>query len=110
MGNLYSYFTNTRICDDYMGDKEFSIHIKIHSMEPPNLAEITEYLQYLNPVSSETTDKIIILRFNSAKKPILLRSDISGEIISNIVTDITKYCIINSVCDPYYVEASIYIT
>jgi len=110
MGNLYSYYTNNRICDDYIGDKEFSIHIKIHSMDLFNLSEITEYLQYLNPISSETKDKIIILRFNNAKKPILLRSDISGEIISNVVTDITKYCITNSLCDPYYVEASIYIT
>ena len=110
MGNLYSYNTNTRICDDYLGDKEFSIHIKIHSCDALNLAEVAEYLQYLKPVSCISTDKIIILRFNGAKKPILLRSDISGEIISSVVTDITKYCINNSLCDPYYVEASIYIT
>ena len=112
MGNLYSYYTTNKqikLCDEYIGDKEFNIHIKIHSFDSFNLSEITEYLQYLNPINSETLDKTIILKFNGAKKDISMRSDLSGDIICSIATDITKYCITNSICDPYYVEVSIYI-
>jgi hypothetical protein len=112
MGNLYSFYSSKplcqKICDDYVGDKCFYMHIKVHSEDTFNISEISEYLQYLKPISISTMDKTIILHINGAD--LRTRSDISGEIIGSISTDITKYCIINSICIPYYVEVSIYIT
>jgi hypothetical protein len=108
MGNLYSYNQIIKVCDDYIGNKKFSIHIKIHCTETVNLAEIAEYLQHWKPISIEVSEKIIILHFNDKVQSNTLISDISGEIISCVVSDITKHCIENSICSPYYVEASIY--
>jgi hypothetical protein len=52
--------------------------------------------------------KSIYLSYDRNKHETYLRSNITGDIISSIATDVTSYCIKNKICDPYLVEVELF--
>jgi hypothetical protein len=111
MGQLYSYFSPRRmLCSDYLDDTDFSIQITIHTLgKNPDYMPLVDYLQATNPALSYTYCKSVYLLYSNAIKYPMLRSNISGEIISSVSADVTRYCILNNICDPYNVEVDIYV-
>jgi hypothetical protein len=49
------------------------------------------------------------LLYNYKEKHPNLRSNVSGEIISTIAADVTRYCLMHQICDPYCVEVEIHV-
>ncbi len=111
MGQVYAYFnteTKRKLCDDIVNDSDFSLKINIFCNEPaPDYSDLLTYLQLTNPVISYCYAKSIYLIYSPKKKAPFLRSNISGDIISILSADVTRYCILNEICDPYCVEVSI---
>lgn len=111
MGGIYSYFYQDRrkkLCDDLIDDIDFSLQITIHTIGlTPKYIGLLEYLQATNPKLSYAYCKSIYLLYQPSTKTPTLRSNISGDIISGIAADVTRYCLTAGVCDPYYVEVDI---
>jgi hypothetical protein len=111
MGQIYSRSpTSKKLCDDILDDLDFSINITIHSMGKfPNFSSLVDHLQSTSPSLSYFYCKSIYLLYDSKNRHPTLRSNVSGEIIALIASDVTRYCIVNNVCDPYCVEVDIVI-
>lgn len=111
MGQAYSYFlteSKRKLCDDIIDDIDFTLHITIHSIGiTPDYSKLLEYLQSTNPILSYWYCKSIYLLYSPKQKYLNLRSNVSGDIISTLSGDITRYCLLNRVCDPYCVEVDI---
>lgn len=111
MGQLYSYFlpeSKRELCDDIVNDIDFALHITIRNIgKPPNYSVLLEHLQSTNPVLSYWYCKSIYLLYSPKQKHPNLRSNISGNIISTLSAEVTRYCLLNRVCDPYCVEVDI---
>ncbi len=109
MGPLYSQpETRKKLCDDIIEDTDFSIQITIHSLGKfPDFTELLGYLQSTAPSLSYSYCKSIYLLYDAKNKHPVLRSNVSGEIIALMASDVTRYCIVNNICDPYYVEVDL---
>jgi hypothetical protein len=89
-------------------DIDFTIRITIHSSDKINgYAELLEHLQLTSPTVSYTYCKTLYLLYNPRVKQPVLRSNISGDIISSLASEITKFLIVSSICDVYLVEVEI---
>jgi hypothetical protein len=51
-----------------------------------------------------------MLLYDPSKKTPLLRSNVSGEILSTLAAEVAICCIKNEICDPYTVDSEIMIT
>ncbi len=111
MGQIYSYLSDPspkKLCDDLIDDIDFAIHITVHNLgKTPNYVSLLEYLQNTNPVLSYTYCKSIYLLYSPSRKFPFLRSNVSGDIISALAADVARYCLLNHICDPYFVEVDI---
>lgn len=112
MGHLYSSLFISqqpiKLCDDCVPGDTFMASITIHSdgkMPPADaLSKVAEYLNHTRPVATYAFCKTIHLLYNNSIKYPLLRSNVTGEMISGIASDVVRFCIKNEICDPYYVE------
>ena len=111
MGQIYSRPpTIKKLCDDILDDMDFSINITIHSIGKfPDFSTLVDHLQATSPSLSYFYCKSIYLLYDYKHRHPTLRSNVSGEIISLISSDVTRYCIVNNICDPYSVEVDIII-
>jgi len=111
MGQIYSRSPiSKKLCDDILDDIDFSIYITIHSIGKfPDFTSLVDHLQSTSPTLSYFYCKSIYLLYDSKNKHPTFRSNISGEIISLLSSDITRYCLLNKICDPYCVEVEIVI-
>jgi len=111
MGPLYSKMpVSKKICDDILDDMDFSVQITIHSIGKfPDFTPLINHLQSTSPTLSYSYCKTIYLVYDVKNKHPTFRSNISGEIIALLASDVTRYCILNKICDPYYVEVDIMI-
>ncbi len=111
MGQLFSYFRSTqpkKLCDDLIDEVDFSLQITIHSQGAiPDYTKLLEHLQSTNPIVSYTYCKSVYLLYSPDIKFPFLRSNVAGEIISGIAAETTRCCLINKICDPYFVEVDI---
>lgn len=111
MGQIYSYFlpeSKRKLCDDIVDDIDFSLHVTIHNIgRTPDYSKLLAHLQSTNPVLSYWYCKSIYLLYSPKQKHANLRSNISGDIISTLSAEVTRYCLLNRVCDPYCVEIDI---
>jgi hypothetical protein len=99
-----------KICDDILDDMDFSVQITIHSIGKfPDFTPLINHLQSTSPTLSYSYCKTIYLVYDVKNKHPTFRSNISGEIIALLASDVTRYCILNKICDPYYVEVDIMI-
>lgn len=111
MGQIYSYLTpkeNTKLCEDFLDNCAFAVDITIHSMDKvASYADLLEYLNKTHPVLGYTYCKSIYLLYDYDQKYPRFRSNMSGDIISELSSDVTRFCITNNICDVYYVEVNI---
>jgi hypothetical protein len=115
MGSIISYAyatTEKKLCNEIILDNEtFLIKILIRCTEvvEKNIDDllILNALQETNPWISYMHNKLIYLLYDGNKQPWNFRSNISGDIISNITANITKHCIKNNLYDPYMIEVQI---
>lgn len=101
--------TPRKLCDDLVDDEtDFVVNIWVYAaVTPIDLRSTMEHLQHTHPLYSYTCNKNITLIYSSGKKPVRLRSNVSGEIISSLTYEVTNYLLKNRICDPYAVEVSI---
>jgi len=116
MGTTLSYFYNTekKLCNEMITDEQiFLIKVLIRSSEilDNNIDNrlILDLLQKTNPYLSYMYNKLIYLLYDGSKKEWNFKSNISGDIISYITTEITKFCIKNNICEPNIIEVQIII-
>jgi hypothetical protein len=111
MGQVFSYFLpakKRKLCDDILTGEDFSIQIIIHSLDRlVNYSSLLDHLQSTNPVMSYVHYNSLYLLYSPEHKLPLLRSNISGDIISSVSAQISRYCVMNKICDPYYIEVVI---
>lgn len=91
MGAIISYYypyKSNKLCDDVILDQPFKISIHIYTSEMPDIWFLYEYLkEQYKPTFSLLTNFDIELHLNTTAN---LKSNISGEIISFMSSDITK--------------------
>ena len=115
MGSLISNAyatTEKKLCNEIILDNEtFLIKILIRCTEvvEKNIDDLSilNALQETNPWISYMHNKLIYLLYDGTKQPWNFKSNISGDIISNITANITKHCIKNNLYDPYMIEVQI---
>lgn len=117
MGTWWSTGNNTqltttptkKLCDELIDNNaDIVISISVFAANTSvDLIGLMNFLQRTHPVYSYTHNKKIILIYSPKNKPTRLRSNVSGEIISSITHEVTKYLINYRVCDPYSIEVSI---
>lgn len=111
MGLIQSYWKNNesiKLCDDIIDSQQFMIVISIYSMQSiPEYNVLLEYLQNTGCIASYNYLHKIYLLYDPAKSDVVLRSNRSGDIISGLSSDITRFCIVKKLCEPYYVEVDI---
>ena len=100
MGSYFSKTKKNKLCEDIIEDDEdFLITINMHVMKPLSFCEpdiIMDYLQYTNPVLTYSYNNTIYLLYRPARKSPFLRSNISGEIISYLSSELTIFLIKNN--------------
>ena len=111
MGLFWSIDNKTKkLCDDVIDDNTtFIIKIAIRTHKR-DLSDVISYLQSTNPIVSYQHNKYIMLLYDPSKKTPLLRSNVSGEILSTLAAEVAICCIKNDICDPYTVDSEIMIT
>lgn len=113
MGHVYSYFlpdSKRKLCDDILDDLDFALHITLHNENTKiDYLPLLEHLQSTNPIFSYWNGKSIYLLYSPNQKHPHLRSNVSGDVISILAADVTRYCMINRIGDPYCVEVEIHV-
>lgn len=101
--------TSKKLCDDLITDEtDIVVNIWVYAaVTPVDLRTTMEHLQQTGPLHSYTVNKLITLIYSPSQKPVRLRSNVSGEIISQITYEVTGYLIRNRICEPYAVEVSL---
>lgn len=109
MGKYTSEILSRKLCDDIVHDDEdFVIDIWVYTTTSPvDLRSVMEHLQKTHPMYSYTSNRYITLIYAPNKKTAVLRSNVSGEMISGITYEVTSYLIKNKICEPINVEVSI---
>jgi hypothetical protein len=101
MGSYFSKTKKNKLCEDIIEDHEdFAITINIYTMKPLSFCEpdiIMDYLQYTNPVLTYSHNNSIHLLYRPDKKLPFLRSNISGEIISYLSSELTIFLVKNNI-------------
>lgn len=91
MGAIISYYypvKSNKLCEDIILDQPFKISIHIYTSQTPDLWPLYEYLkEQYKPCFSLLTNFDIELHLNTTAN---LKSNISGEIISFMSSNITK--------------------
>lgn len=106
MGGYYSAASRKLGADIISDSDDLVIDITIHTANhSPNLIPIMDYLQRTRPMLSYCYCKTIYLLYCSKRHH--LATNITGDLISMLASEITAYAINNHICDPYYVEISI---
>ena len=128
MGSTISYFYNTgryvyksvfdkngfdkKLCNEILFDNQtflITIIIRCNDNIEKKIDDLSilDIMQYTGPYISYMHNKLIYLLYDGSKQPWTFRSNISGDIISIITSDITKHCINNNLYEPYLIEIHI---
>jgi hypothetical protein len=108
MGQYWYSREPVKLCDDLVEDRDFLISISIHTINSHrDFSKIVDYLQQTGVSMSYTNGHSIYLLYSPSKQTPILRSNISGDIISSLSSEITRQCLIQKICDPHFVEVSI---
>ncbi len=113
MGTWRSTNNNTKkLCNDLIEDTDvFLIKVVIRSYNKlENGNRILDFLQKTGPAVSYQHGKFISLLYDASKKNVMLRSNVSGEILSTLSSEIAVYCIKSDICEPYMIDVEINIT
>jgi hypothetical protein len=110
MGSWWSY--KKKLCDDILQDSDtYLIRSSIRSHDKiVDSKYILNFLQKTQPVISYIHNRYIMLLYDGSKKRPVLRSNISGDILSTLSSEIAIYCIKNNICEPYTIDIDITLT
>jgi hypothetical protein len=100
---------STVLCDDLVYDEsDLTIKVFIYTnTQNINLVPLVHHLQMTKPVYTYSCGRNITLLYSPDKEPTHFRSNISGEMIVSIASDVTSYLIKNNICDPASIEVKI---
>lgn len=115
MGVMLSYLYGSaekKLCNEIISDEQtFLIKILIRCADviEKNIDDLSilDEMQKTAPWISYMHNKLIYLLYDGKKQSWNFKSNISGDIISNITSTITKYCIKNNLYEPYMIEVQI---
>jgi hypothetical protein len=97
-----------KLCHDIIKDNEdFLIIIRVHTLNNNSINVLLDYLQNTYPAISYINNKTIYLIYSNEHKHYRLRSNISGELISGLSSEVVLNCIKYNICEPYTLEVNI---
>ena len=115
MGNISAYLYNSSshqldLCDDLIEWQDVKLHIHIRSgvsISQSNRKRILEYMQYTKPSFSYMKHNSIVLLYDQKTKPPFFRSNVSGDIISHISSELSIWIIKNTSIDLQMIDVNI---
>jgi hypothetical protein len=105
----YSVVSPSRkLCDDIIKDNdEFLITVHIRTLNDCKIDMLLNYMQNTGPCISYIHKKTMYLIYSNKYKQYRLRSNISGELISALSSEVTINCMKHNICEPYTLEVDI---